>query len=338
MKFRTCVIGLGKQALDDHLPALAESENYDLVAVCDVDDEKVRQVSQQYKVPGFTKLEDLLKISELDVALVVLPHSCYVETITELANHGIHVIKEKPFATSIREAEQLQTLIKEKGIYIGVTVQRRFNPIFQAFHQLKRRVGKIYSIEGRYTMNVASLDNGWRSSKQLSGGGALADMGYHYIDLLVWYMGVPDTVTARLSRGNRLEQKYDVEDTAHLIFDYNLYGAYEEKTVGSFIISRVYPKKEEILTVYGTAGTIEVQRGSIRRMDTNGQEVEGLERKGGWPSAAVEQLDFFANEIRTFSGKQECNHQHLSHVAIIEAAYESDRTKLSCSPAQFLKH
>jgi predicted dehydrogenase len=282
-------------------------------------------------------VEELLNNCSIDVAIVVLPHHYYLETISSLANRGVHVIKEKPFATSVAEALQLQTLIKEKGIYIGVTVQRRFNPIFQAFHQLKRRIGKIYSIEGRYTMNIASLENGWRSSKQLSGGGALADMGYHYIDLLVWYMGIPDTVTARLSRGNRLKQQYDVEDTAHLIFDYSLYGSYEEKTVGSFIISRVYPQKEEILTVYGTAGIIEVKRGLVRRLSTSGEEIEGLARQGNWPSAAIEQLDFFAKEIEQFSQQQHgLFHAHLPQVAIIEAAYESDRTMLSCRPDKFL--
>jgi len=222
-------------------------------------------------------------------------------------------------------------------IFIGVFSQRRFNPIFCAFEQMRRHIGKIYSIEGKYVMNINRLDNGWRARKSAAGGGALIDMGYHYIDLLVWYFGVPDSVTARISRANRIGQEYDVEDTANMLFDYCLSDSYEEKTIGNIIISRVYPFKEEKLSVYGTDGYIELQRGLIRRMNSRGEEVERLASKRGWPSAFTDQLEFFAKEIR--SGKRcgpTTGHEHLKHIATLEAAYASDRSHTSCNPNTYL--
>ncbi len=338
MTLRTVVIGLGKQSRDDHLPAIVQSSNFELVGVCDTDQKKTEEVSAHYNVPSYAELGELINAQDFQVALVSIPHHAYLNVISTLVTAGKHIIKEKPLATNIVEARQLLQILRSGSVYLGVTVQRRFNPIYRTFHQLKRCIGKIYSIEGAYTMNVAALDTGWRASKNLSGGGALVDMGYHFVDLLIWYFGMPTSVTARMTRGNRPGQKYDVEDTAHLLFDYHLEFQYDEKLVGNFVISRVYPEKQERVRVFGTNGVIEVSRGSIRRLDTNGNEIERLERQGGWPSAAVEQLDYFAERIRQFvPGNLPDYTEHLQHVAVIEAAYESDRSGTSCRPDQFLK-
>ena len=336
MKLRTVVIGLGKQMIEDHLPAAIESENFNVIAICDMDSDKVNVYCDKYELDGFTSLETMLEKIKCDVAIIAVPHNQYLSVISKLAEAKIHVIKEKPFATCRDEALEIHRLISERNLFLGVTLQRRFNPIFQAFHQLKKRIGKIYSIEGSYVMNIANLDEGWRASRELAGGGVLIDMGYHLVDLLVWYMGLPTSVTARMSRGNRINQRYDVEDTVNLLFDYST-GNHAEKVVGNFIISRVYPKKDERLMVMGAKGIISIKRGVIQRLDTNGNKIEMLERKGGWPSAAIDQLDYFANIIK---GKQYVGvydyREHFKHIAIIEAAYESDRKLTSCDPRNYL--
>lgn len=339
MKLRTVVIGLGKQSRDDHLPALKQSQNFEIVGVCDTDQKKAEEVSTQYNAPAYTALDELINTEDFQVAIITVPHHAYLNVISTLVAAGKHIVKEKPFATSVAEAKQLLHILRGGQVYLGVTVQRRFNPIYRTFHQLKSYIGKIYSIEGAYTMNVAALDTGWRASKDLSGGGALVDMGYHFVDLLIWYFGMPTSVTARMTRGNRPGQKYDVEDTAHLLFDYHhLEFQYDEKVVGNFVISRVYPEKQERVRVFGTNGVVEVSRGLIRRTDINGKEIERLERQGGWPSAAVDQLDHFAERIRQFvPGSLPDYTEHLQHVAVIEAAYQSDRSGVSCRPEQFLK-
>jgi len=338
MALRTAVIGLGKQSRDDHLPAIVQSTNFELVGVCDTDKRKAKEIGEQYRVTGYDNLGEMINAQDFQVAVVSIPHHAYLNVISTLVTAGKHIIKEKPFATSVAEARQLLQILHGGSSYLGVTVQRRFNPIYRTFHQLKRYIGKIYSIEGAYTMNVAALDEGWRASKDLSGGGALVDMGYHFVDLLIWYFGMPASVTARMTRGNRPGQKYDVEDTAHLLFDYHLEFQYDEKIVGNFVISRVYPEKQERVRVFGTNGVVEVARGLVRRLDANGNEIERLERQGGWPSAAVEQLDYFAERIRQFvPGSLPDYTEHLQHVAVIEAAYESDRSGTSCHPNDMLK-
>ena len=159
------VIGLGHQSLEDHLPAIKESGLINLVGVVDVDRGIAEQIAKEYKVPHAISVKKLFNTLDVkpDAALIAVPHKDYLAIIKELANKGIDIIKEKPFAATIEEAKTMIKLAKDNNISLQVTLQRRFNPIFISFNQLIKRIGKIYSIEARYTLNIARLDSGWRA-------------------------------------------------------------------------------------------------------------------------------------------------------------------------------
>lgn len=333
------VIGLGHQSLEDHIPAIRESDKLLLSGVVDIDGGKAKEIAYQEGVPYAEDVEQLLK--KLDttpkIALVAVPHSDYVPIIEQLTKMGIHIIKEKPFAASLQDARYLENLIKENDITLKVTLQRRFNPIFLSFKQLIKRIGKVHSIEARYTMNIQRLDEGWRANKVYSGGGALLDLGYHYIDLIVWYFGLPDSITCKLSTGNRDGQDYDVEDTAFVDFYYNDEGRDNERVLGSLIVSRVYPDKEEQLIAYGTKGSVAVMRGKLLRRDTEGREVECLERSGSWPSAIIDQLEEFVEQIQTGQQNGYIEQRYFDHLAFVQAAYDSASLQCAQNPNEVLR-
>ena len=333
------VIGLGHQSLDDHIPAINESDKVELVGVVDIDKEVAMRIGGELGVPYGLNVEELLQKldSNPDCALVAVPHCNYLSVIETLATSKIHILKEKPFAVSVDDAKTIKRLIEDNNITLQVTLQRRFNPIFRSFRQLLGRIGKIHSIEARYTMNIARLDDGWRSSRSFSGGGALIDLGYHYIDLIVWYFGLPDSVTGKLSTGNRDGQIYDVEDTAFVDFSYNDAGHDSDRVLGSLIISRVYPDKSEVLVAYGSNGSVAVRRGQVVRRDINGDEVECLTRTGSWPSALVDQVDEFAENIRSGKHNGHVESRYLQQVAFVAATYQSADEHKSINPFDVYK-
>lgn len=326
---RILVVGIGKQAVNDHLPAIVSSDKYQLVGLVDSRGAAYDALEGVYDVPFFESVEAAMgEIKDIDVALLCVPHNAYRDIIAQLAPRGIHIIKEKPFAVTMDEALFYAQLIDEYKIQIHVTMQRRFNPIYSSFPQLLRRIGRLYAIDGMYTFNINKLDEGWRSSRSEAGGGALIDMGYHIIDLIVWYFGVPNLVNCSMSSGNRADQAYDVEDTAYVGFTYN--DKDEHKVLGNVIISRVFPTKTEYLHAYGTNGSVRVERGRLVRFDNDGNEVEALERVGAWPSAFVDQLEAFAEEIGYFKhagihigDTEDTLHAHMKHTAVIDACYRS---------------
>ncbi|MER7695689.1 Gfo/Idh/MocA family oxidoreductase [Streptomyces sp. NPDC096095] len=175
-----------------HLPGLADSQFARLAAVCDTDPIKVAAQAQQHKVPGFTDIRALLEDVRPDFAIVAVPRHVGQKVIETCAAAGVHVMKEKPFATGPAEAAELVALCDKSGIELMVTVQRRFHPVYTAAVQLLEQIGRPYLVEGRYTFHCADPAAGWRGRASLAGGGALMDMGCHLIDLLIWYLGLPD--------------------------------------------------------------------------------------------------------------------------------------------------
>lgn len=286
----------------------------------DIDTNIAQDVAEKYNVPCASSIDNLLqKIDNPTIAIVALPHNEYLPVIRILAQRGIHIIKEKPFAISLEKARELFRLAKEHNVSIQVTLQRRYNPIFKTFCQLAKRIGTIHTIEARYTLNIKDLSEGWRSKKDLAGGGALIDMGYHYIDLFIWYFGVPEKIKCRMSSGNRPNQDYDVEDTALLDFTYE---NADRKILATLFVSRVHSEKKEGLTAHGQNGSVTVTRGRVARYNVDGEMIEELQRTHSWPSAIIDQLETLISNISSGSWRE--NHdQYLDHTIVLDASYAS---------------
>ncbi|RMI45570.1 Gfo/Idh/MocA family protein [Streptomyces triticirhizae] len=327
---KAAVIGLGHQALEDHVPGLADSQFAQLVAVCDTDSGRVAAQARQHHVPGFTDIRALLEGVRPDFAIVAVPHHAGREVIGACAAAGVHVMKEKPFATTPAEAAELVALCDRAGIELMVTVQRRFHPVYTAAVQLLEQIGRPYLVEGRYTFHCPDPAAGWRGRASMAGGGALMDMGYHLIDLLIWYLGLPDRILADTSTAAHPDADYDAEDTAlvHLAYDFGLYG--------SLLVSRSAGPKTEQLTVTGPRGAVVIERGRVRRLTPDGRLVESLTREPAWPSAATAQIDCFCRVLDGERANPSGPSAHAAHAAFLAAAYASRTTLTPSDPKEFL--
>jgi len=321
---KIAIIGLGARG-KKFLEAVLSSKAAQLVAVCDSNADQVNKISTQHKVPGYTSVQQLVNSADKpDMAIVVLPHDQYLPVITILAKNNIHVLKEKPFACNLTEANKIADILQANKTHMMVGVQRRFDIIYQAFPGFIAQLGKIYHIEGRYTLCVDRLDQGWRASKKQAGGGALLDMGYHVLDLLIWYFGKPSSFELRKTSGNRFNQNYDVEDTAVLAFDYlQKFVTPDEKAIGTFTISRLGHKAQEKLTVRGSEGCVILERDRIRHFDKSGHLVGELVRGKNIICDPVKNM--VEHYIRFLQGREKqliCDYrQHFTHMEIIDHAY-----------------
>ncbi|MHA4820160.1 Gfo/Idh/MocA family protein [Streptomyces aculeolatus] len=327
---RAAVVGLGSQAREDHLPALADCQFAELAAVCDTDRETAGGQAVAWRVPGYTHLEQMLAEVRPDFVIAAVPHHAGRQVIETCAAAGVHVMKEKPFATSPAEAADLAAACAKAGIELMVTVQRRFHPIYTAARQLLEQIGTPYLVEGRYVFRCPDPAAGWRGQRTLAGGGALMDMGYHLIDLLIWYLGLPDRVLADVSTAAAPHADYDAEDTAlvHLSYDGGPYG--------SLLISRSSGPKSEELAITGTRGKVIVERGSVRRLDPAGQQIESLTRQPAWPAAAAAQIDAFCRVLDGTRTNPSPPETHRAHAAFLAAAYDSATTARPSDPKEYL--
>lgn len=330
-KLRAAIIGLGHQAKEDHIPGIMDSQFAELKAICDVNKEKLKYWQEKLLVNAYSDFKELFASEGLDFVIVAVPHNVYKEVIGEAIKHGVHVLKEKPFAMNLKEGLYLKSLCDNAGVHLMTTSQRRFNPIYTAFFQLIDQIGAPFFIDAKYTLFVDNPHEGWRGNKKIAGGGCIMDMGYHMIDMLVWYFGLPEKILALSSCKAKPDEVYDAEDTACILFSYN------NDLHGSMTLSRFYPPKTEKITIIGSRGMIEVSRGSIKKFRSNGELAESLVRENAWPAAATNQIDFFCNVI---VGKKEnvgSPNYHLQHLSFIEACYLSQKEGRAVNPQKLLE-
>ncbi|WP_240617033.1 Gfo/Idh/MocA family protein [Nocardioides speluncae] len=150
---------------------------------------------------GYADLDAMLAAAELDVLHVCTPNSLHLEAVVAAAAAGVHVICEKPLATTAQDAATMVAVAAEAGVVGAVPFVYRFHPMVR---ELRARVragaaGNIASLHGSYLQDWLSRpeDDSWRL--QADSGGALrafGDIGSHWCDLLEY---VADDRIARLS-------------------------------------------------------------------------------------------------------------------------------------------
>lgn len=216
---KVAIIGCGKIGIR-HLEAYREIENADVVALCDVDDKLLREVSSRYGVSGYNDYEKTIGRKDIDVVDVCVPTRFHHEIILEALDSGKDVFCEKPLTYKLEYAEEIRAKQKETGFLVMVGYLYRFHPSLQ---RLKRILEDgvlgvpycaVFRIGGR------GGHRAWKHRKK-EGGGALLDMMVHMLDLSDWYFGEPDIVEPllletilkkRIIDGNEVEA--DAEDYA----------------------------------------------------------------------------------------------------------------------------
>ncbi len=323
------IIGLGKQGKKYFASMTRESTQamadlgIVLDSVCDGDPRALSHIQQKYpKIPTYLTVDDLLARQKPDVAIVCLPTQLHFDVSKKLIDLGIHILKEKPYAIDLMQALQLDELLQKTQTKMMVATQRKFSDVYLLAKKHLSRLGKIYLVQGIYTFNLQELDNQWRSDG-VNGGGALIDMGYHMIDVLLWYFGMPKTVTMRTTTQGRKDQKYDAEDTATVSFSYD-----SPPIIGGIFVSRTYTKKQEMWLIKGQEGHLSIKENSIYVYDTHGREIERLTAPDDNFDILRKQIEYFCSNLTGNSPSLINEHrEHIQHIKLISAMYQSAQTQ-----------
>ena len=232
---------------------------------------------------------------------------------------------------SLEEANSMSRLCKKNNSHLMVSLQRRFNPIYGLFFNYLDLIGKVFFVDAKYTLFVKNPHTGWRGKRESAGGGCIIDMGYHIIDLIIWFFGLPDNIQADFSNLAIPNADYDAEDTAHVMFSYN------NGLHGSFICSRYYPPKTEYIKIIGDKGMLEIEKNKLRYLDNNGNVLEEIARENNTVTTASSQIDYFVQVIRGERKNIGSPEYHLNHMAFVEACYESKTLEQSKNPFDIIR-
>jgi predicted dehydrogenase len=196
LRIATCGLGAGKV----HVRGLAADQRVKMVAICDALPDRLKAVSQEYKIERtYTDYDEMLndKALELDAVTLALPNNLHAPFTIKALKKGLHVLCEKPMADSLKAAKQMLVAASKARRKLMIHFNYRFTP--QA-HFLKRMItdgvlGKIYyGRTGWLRRKGIPMGTGWFSCKEQSGGGPLIDLAVHRIDMAWYLMGKPEPV------------------------------------------------------------------------------------------------------------------------------------------------
>ena len=127
MRVRTAVVGVGHMA-QSHLPNLARFEDVDLVALCDVSEERLHATARQYNVPSvYTELAQMLDDERLDCVLVITPEWLHAVQSIECLRRGLDVFCEKPPSHNVEESKRMAREAGISGKMLALGFNRRFS-------------------------------------------------------------------------------------------------------------------------------------------------------------------------------------------------------------------
>ena len=180
------IVGLGRLALEQILPAFGEAKRCKPVALVSGDAAKAQQVAQQYGIPAssvydYNSYDKLRDNPAVDVIYIVLPNSMHAEYTVRGAQAGKHILCEKPMATNVKEAQQMIDACKKANTKLMIAYRIQYEPYNRAMMQMTRggELGAVKVIEMANGQNQGGDLNQWRLKKALAGGGSLPDVGVY---------------------------------------------------------------------------------------------------------------------------------------------------------------
>lgn len=192
---RVGIVGAGEIARYLHIPRYKKIPDVEVVAIADNDEKRANILSKEFNIPKvYYDYEEMLERENLTAISVCTPNYLHAPISISALDKGIHVLCEKPMATSIEEAEEMVKASKKSGKILMIGYTQRFRPFNLLLKKLieKGDLGEIYYARGSLLRRKGIPGIGtWFTTKEMSGGGCLLDIGVHILDLIWWLMGMP---------------------------------------------------------------------------------------------------------------------------------------------------
>lgn len=191
---KVAIIGCGGIANSKHMPGLSTVENVQMVAFCDLIEEKAVKAKEKFGTPDskvYTDYKELLKDEEIEVVHICTPNRSHSFITIDSLRAGKHVMVEKPMAKTAAEAREMVKVAKETGKKLTVGYQNRCRPEARKLYEMVKNgeLGEIYYTKALAIRRRATPTWGVFLNEYEQGGGPLIDIGTHALDLTLYITG-----------------------------------------------------------------------------------------------------------------------------------------------------
>lgn len=191
--------GIGQAHIQAYLNL---SDQFELIAVCDIDEIKGRSVADKFNIGHFyTDIDDLCHMKELDIVDICTPSHLHFSQVKQVLAANKYVVCEKPISGSLKDVDELIDAETKLGKKIMPIFQYRFGHGIQKLRLLKEEgiTGEAYltTVETSWRRRLEYYANPWRGKWQTELGGPLVTLAIHALDMLYYILGQSKEVFAR---------------------------------------------------------------------------------------------------------------------------------------------
>lgn len=219
-KLKVAIIGAGNWG-KAHAKIYSSHHLSELVAVCDISEERVKDLAQEFNIKYFSNYKKMLDSVECDAVAIVTPDFAHAEPVVEAAKRNKHILCEKPLATSIEDIGLILNAIEGKDIQVMVDYHNRWNPpVCKIKSDVDAgKIGKVVSAYMRLNdiIYVPTQMLSWAEKSSI-----LWFLGSHTIDVLNWIINSKVERVYSVSYEGILKSKgIDVPDLYQTILEYS---------------------------------------------------------------------------------------------------------------------
>jgi UDP-N-acetyl-2-amino-2-deoxyglucuronate dehydrogenase len=330
-KIRIAIVGCGRIS-KNHFGAVEKHSNeLELVAICEVNPEILKEYEARYDVPGYNDLNQMLQKERLDLVALCTPSGIHPEQTIIAARYHVHVMTEKPMATRWLDGVKMVRACDDAGVRLFVVKQNRRNTTLQLLKRAieEKRFGRIHLVHLNvfWSRPQAYYDQAkWRGTWEFDGG-AFMNQASHYVDLLDWLIGPVEKVQAMMSTSRDIE----VEDTGVLNVKWR------NGALGSMSVTMLtYPKNlEGSITILGEKGTVRIGGVAVNSIELwqfeESKEYDELIHKANYETTSVYGFGhplYYKNVIDVLRGEADPEtdgREGLKSLEVLIAAYLSAR-------------
>ena len=339
------IIGAGSIVQWGHCPTFQNAiSSTEVVAVCDVQKERVEQFAQERGIPhAYADYEEMLREQELDIVVVAVPNAFHKPMSIAALEAGAHVLCEKPVALTLTDAREMFATAEKNGRILTVGTHYRWST---AMRMGRKSVdegffGDIYMIRTVYTRRNGIPGFGsWFTRQNLAGGGCGLDIGVHALDKALFLLNYPEPTTVSGVTYDRLGKQgvglggwgidrqflaqggqFEVEDLA--------YGLIRFANGTSMILQSSWAMHlpgSELVEVYGTAGGGVIYPDKVQLYTEMQGDPVTIDRELP-PEKAYSAVEQTQDLVRYLDGDRDADlvtgDQATVGIAILEALYQS---------------
>lgn len=278
-KYRIGVAGLTHDHIWGNLDNLAASPNVEFVAVADPNQPLLDRVTEQYGCAAYKDHGEMMDRESLDIVYVFCDNAAGADVTVLAAEHGCHVMVEKPMAATLEGAERMIAATEKAGVKLMINWPVVWRPQVQAALDIVTRpeFGSIWQLthragHGGPEAECSSYFAEWILDPARNGAGAIVDLCSYGINMTQALLGRPQQVTAVGNK--RYDPPLAVEDNAIVVMNYPKALATAEGVWGQV----GQPLTGYLATIWGTNGSVTLGPGRGGRVwQTNAEHPTGQE-------------------------------------------------------------